>query len=260
MKYTERALNILQEAEKEAEKTNTIVYPIHLLLGLLKNKTWISAELYLNYPELYEQLNERMKTIKTVDGEKRIWHAPFERHISHSTKDVLEKAKTRMEHFHQVYINEGHIVESIFRLQDPLTESMLAGLEASRILEVAAIPRDMIVSLKHYELPAMKGVFDVRKASSSDAELLQEFVEKEFGSAWIRSIKTGLEKEDIPIFIALQGKEIVGFACFDVVRNRKGVFGPMGTSRSVQNQGAGYTLLHCCLKEMKKIGYEYAVI
>ncbi|MCS0787578.1 hypothetical protein NX021_05290 [Cytobacillus firmus] len=51
-----------------------------------------------------------------------------------------------------------------------------------------------------------------------------------------------------------------GFAAFDVYRNRKGYFGPMGVVKTSRIKGAGNALLHHCLRDMKEIGYEYAII
>ena len=67
-------------------------------------------------------------------------------------------------------------------------------------------------------------------------------------------------KKSIPIYLAEDCGELIGFACFDVVRGKKGLFGPMGTALSKRIQNIGYSLLHHCLNEMKEIGYEYAVI
>ena len=74
------------------------------------------------------------------------------------------------------------------------------------------------------------------------------------------AVENGFTNGNIPIYIAIDGGEIIGFAGYDIVRNKKGLFGPMGTSFTKRIQGIGYTLLHYCLKEMKEIGYEYAVI
>ena len=74
------------------------------------------------------------------------------------------------------------------------------------------------------------------------------------------AVQNGFSKEEIPIYIAIIDGEIIGFAGYDIVRNKKGLFGPMGTTLTKRIQGIGYTLLHYCLKEMKEIGYEYAVI
>lgn len=261
MKYTERSLRLLKHAEIEAKKTGELVYPVHLLLGLLNERTEICAELFINYPDLPDILNERVRKIQSDKAETGIKYEPFKIKISQATKMVLEKAKNRMERFNQVYISEGHIIEALFNINDGLTKTMLDELDVPRILEIVSYPRDMVVSLKNYSSPHLQvNEATFRRAKQSDAISLNRFIEKEFGSRWLQSIENGFEQENIPIFIALDGQRIVGFACFDVVRRKKGLFGPMGTSLSNRIQGIGYTLLHYCLLEMKEIGYEYAII
>ena len=76
----------------------------------------------------------------------------------------------------------------------------------------------------------------------------------------MESIENGFAKQQIPIFLAFDGENIIGFACFDVSRNKKGIFGPMGTLKSNRSRKVGYTLLHMALNEMNNIGYEYAVL
>ncbi|MDD1369069.1 GNAT family N-acetyltransferase, partial [Bacillus sp. MHSD17] len=102
----------------------------------------------------------------------------------------------------------------------------------------------------------------VRKANLSDFEKLASFVEAEFGERWLRSIEYGFRtyKENVPIYIAEQEEGIVGFACYDVVRGKKGLFGPMGTAKQNRVKGVGKQLLHHCLENMKQNGYEYAII
>ncbi|WP_226530234.1 GNAT family N-acetyltransferase [Metabacillus niabensis] len=261
MRYTDRSLRILKYAEMEAERTTKVVYPVHLLLGILLDKTGVCAELYINYPSLTEILNDRIEQMQFDIEDKGIIYEPFNINISQTTKTVLEHADFQMKRFKQVYINEGHIVDAIFKNNDRITKAIIDGLDVSRILEIVSVPRDMIVSLRDYSFPTIptSGI-TFRKAKLSDASSLKIFVEKEFGNGWLDSIKNGFLKEDIPIFIAQDDQGIIGFACFDVVRRKKGLFGPMGTSFSNRIQGIGYTLLHYCLVEMKEIGYEYAVI
>lgn len=260
LRFTERTLRILKYAESEAERTTNIVYPMHILLGILLERTGVCAELYIKYPNLSMILNERMKEIQ-FEIEEGISYEPFSVYISQTTKIVLENANNQMKRFRQNYINEGHIREAIFILNEPLTKAIMDGIDVSRILEIVSYPRDMIVSLKDYSFPKPQICnFTFRKAVQSDAASLKNFVEKEFGSGWLASIELGFLQGNIPVFIAFNEQEIVGFSCFDVVRGKKGLFGPMGTSHSKRIKGIGYTLLHYCLDEMKEIGYEYAVI
>lgn len=245
----------------EAERTTKVVYPVHLILGILLERTGVCADLFINYPSLTEILNERVKEIQLENVGEGINYEPFTLNISHSTKMAMEIAYNRMKRFKQVYLNEGHIVDAIFKTNDPLTRAIFDGLDVSCILEIVSYPRDMIVSLKDYSFPTIpKNSLTFRKVKRSEAATLKNFVEKEFGRGWLDSIENGFFQEDIPIFIALEEQEILGFACFDVVRRKKGLFGPMGTSFLNRIQGIGYTLLHYCLVEMKAKGYEYAVI
>ncbi|MRX72325.1 GNAT family N-acetyltransferase [Bacillus lacus] len=261
MKYTDRSLRMIEFAEMEAERTAQIVYPVHLLLGILLDRTGAGAELHREYPSLIGILNERMREIYSAKEEKGVIYKPFTIHISQTTKMVMENARYQMKRFKQLYVNEGHIVDAIFKVNDSLTSAIFAGLDVSRILDILSHPRDMIVFLKDYSTPTIPtGGITFRKAKQSDAAALKIFVGREFGSGWIESVSNGFSQKDIPIYIALEGKEITGFACFDVVGGKRGVFGPMGTSLAYRIQGIGYTLLHYCLSEMKEIGYEYAVI
>ena len=261
MKFTERALRIFKNAELEAEKTTDIVYPVHLILGMLLERTGVCAELYINYPKLWDILNERIKEIDFNKCEQGIAYQPFTINISLSTVQILENAGKRMKHFRQVYLNEGHLADAIFKSDDHSTNVLLDGLDVSRILEILSYPRDMIVPLKDYIYPniPLSNIY-YRKANKNDIISLKNYVENEFGNRWLDSIENGFLQDDIPIFVALDNEQVVGFACFDVVRKKRGLFGPMGTSYSNRSQGVGYTLLHHCLKEMKMKGYEYAVI
>lgn len=261
MRFTERTLRILKYAETEAERTTKVVYPMHLLLGVLLDRTGVCAELYINYPSLKGILNKRVKKMQYDMEDEGISYEPFTSIISQTTKMVIENANNQMKRFKQIYINEGHIVDAIFKINDPFTKAVIEGLDVPRILEIVSYPRDMIVSLKDYSFPTIPiNTVTFRKAEQIDASSLKTFVVKEFGSGWLESIENGFLQKDIPIFLALEKQEIVGFACFDVVRGKKGLFGPMGTSFSNRKKGIGYSLLHYCLDKMKEIGYEYAVI
>lgn len=261
MKFTERSLRILKYAEQSAKRTTQIVYPVHILIGMLRDKTGVCAELFLTNPNLETLLNKRIKETYFNHEEQGMRHECFATYISPKTDQVLKIAHQRMKRFKQVYINEGHLADAIFRNNDPLTDEIFTELDVSHILAIMSKPRDMIVSLKDYAYPNMStSHITFRRAKKSDAEQLKVFVKKEFGKGWLDSIENGFLKTKIPIFIALNNNDIVGFACFDVVRKKQGIFGPMGTSFTSRVRGIGYTLLHLCLREMKEIGYAYAVI
>lgn len=106
----------------------------------------------------------------------------------------------------------------------------------------------------------MNWTHSIRRADSHDLRELKSFIRSEFGERWIEHVDTQMKQTDRAIFIAHYHEEIIGFACYDVVRNRKGLFGPMGTSSSRRFQSVGKELLHTGLWEMADEGYEYAVI
>ncbi|WP_416150269.1 hypothetical protein ACM26V_04590 [Salipaludibacillus sp. HK11] len=98
MKLTLRTLRIIKYAEKEADKTTKVVHPVHLLLGILLERTSVCAELNNNYPNLWDKLNRRAKDINFAD-EQRVSYEPFKIKIARSTKDVMENANNLMKRY-----------------------------------------------------------------------------------------------------------------------------------------------------------------
>jgi len=263
MKLSERMKRIFKFAEIEAHQSSNIIYPYHLLLGIFRERKGVCAEVFLHNPKLYDTCKERVQKFHPLsNAEQGIESEYFDLKISLTTMQVLENASKRMTRYKQVYINEGLLIKAIFDINDERTKAMVKGVQVSTIIEILSSPRDMIVSLRDYTLPQFTPNKDVtiRKASLEDANPLKSFVEAEFGNGWLESINNGLEADNIPIYIAVQRGEILGFACYNVVRRKKGLFGPMGTAMSKRTLGIGYMLLHRCLKDMKEFGYEYAVI
>ncbi|WP_078394445.1 hypothetical protein [Shouchella patagoniensis] len=91
-----------------------------------------------------------------------------------------------------------------------------------------------------------------RNAEANDSEALTAFTKNEFGERWLPSIRSGFSKIEIPIFLARKNDEIIGFACFDVVRNEKGLFGPMGTAETNRVKG-GYAIRTLSMIGRKRI-------
>ena len=261
MKFTERSLRILHQAEKQASRTNTIMYPIHLLFGILHEKTGVCAEIHNTCPDLIVKVREQLKNPSVRENEQGIPFEHFQVNISHSTKNIFEFASNRMNRFKQIYINEGHLFEGILESNDQLTSAIFEAFDIASILEIVAYPRNLTVSLKEYSFPhPPSSKITYRKATRKDVALLKRFVNMEFGNGWMEAIENGLFMNEIPIFIAFDNTSIIGFACFDVVGRKKGLFGPMGVALSNRAQGIGYTLLHLCLNEMKEMGYESIII
>lgn len=67
-------------------------------------------------------------------------------------------------------------------------------------------------------------------------------------------------KDDIPIYIALIDSNIVGFAGYNISKQRKGYLGPLGVLRAYRERGIGKALVNACLIDMKKLGFKTCII
>ncbi|MBE5105161.1 GNAT family N-acetyltransferase [Bacillus thuringiensis] len=258
--FTKRVHKIFEIA---AEETNyNIIQPIHLFIGMCKAGTGVCAELYMYlFRKVGTDFLEELSLQKQCDLNDLEYIKIEQYKLSNRTLEILQLAKKRMERFQQILINEGHVIYALFRL-DTVIEKVINTDMQKDVLRIIAEPRDLAVDLKYFNPIYNKLSCNVRSASSSDFEKLARFVRDEFGERWLHSIDYGFRtyKENLPIYIAEQEEAIVGFACYDVVRGKKGLFGPMGTAKQNRVKGVGKELLQHCLYNMKQDGYEYAII
>ncbi|QDF21837.1 MULTISPECIES: GNAT family N-acetyltransferase [Bacillus cereus group] len=257
LQFTKRVHNILKIAAEEAECN--IIHPVHLFIGMCKEGTGVCGELYMYlFRNMGTDFLEKLSLRKQYDLTDQDYKKIGQYKLSHKTLEILQIAKKRMERFQQAIMNEGHVIYALFRV-NPVFEN--AQMQRD-ILRIIAEPRDLAVDLKGFVPIYNDLTYTVRKANASDFEQLASFVEAEFGERWLHSIEYGFRtyKENLPIYIAEQEEVIVGFACYDVVRGKKGLFGPMGTAKQNRVKGVGKQLLHCSLHSMKQEGYEYAII
>ncbi|PGZ95567.1 GNAT family N-acetyltransferase, partial [Bacillus pseudomycoides] len=260
---TQNVHKIFQLTEEEAKQTDLdIVLPVHLFLGCLQTKSSIGFELRqvsnLGVSIVRQRLCQSTKYIEHISYQSEYFNMP----ISEKTLEVIQLAEKYMQKYKQVYINEGHIIKALFDVQDNQDLDILSDLNKDDILRVTTIPRDMIVQLRNYVYSNLNSeMYSIRRATIQDYDPLMQFVSKEFSDRWAENIKKGFSFPQTPIFLAFNNdSEIIGFAAYDVVRDKKGLFGPMGVSLSSRIGGGGYSLLHHCLQDMKDIGYEYAII
>ena len=123
---------------------------------------------------------------------------------------------------------------------------------------------DMLVKL--YDLPdttalearvASNGI-RIKRAISGDKRAIVEFVRQNFPESWANECEVAFSFLPARCFIAVKGKEIVGFACYEVVvRN---YFGPTGVLPEHRGAGAGALLLTRALHAMRDDGYAYCII
>jgi predicted N-acetyltransferase YhbS len=118
---------------------------------------------------------------------------------------------------------------------------------------------DLLVKL--YALPpapAHPADTRVRKPIGPEHDLLRAWVAAHFGPGWASEAGAALANRPVSLFVAVQGGQPVGFACYDATA--LGLFGPIGVAESARGRGVGAALLRACLDDMAALGYAYAVI
>jgi len=123
---------------------------------------------------------------------------------------------------------------------------------------------DMLVKL--YNLPEKQELLEqlqghgvvIKRAMTGDKQQIVEFVGRHFTASWRDECECAFAQLPANCYIAVKDKQIIGFACHDVVvRN---FFGPTGVLEEHRGLGIGKALLLECLYAMRGNGYGYAVI
>ena len=120
---------------------------------------------------------------------------------------------------------------------------------------------DLLVKL--YELPSESPAATelpgtIRRAFAAERRLICDWVAAQFGNGWASECEAAFGKSPVTCFLAHDGYEVVGFACYDATA--RGMFGPMGVRPRDRKRGYGRSLLLACLRDMSAHGYAYAVI
>jgi N-acetylglutamate synthase-like GNAT family acetyltransferase len=258
-RLTERLQGVLSLAESELQNSKLdVLYPIHIFMAALKENTGVLAEFRLNYNTDINALMIRAEQIK-YEGKENI-HPIFNCKVSDEVLEVIKQAEKLMNRYGQIYLNEGHMIKGILTTSNKVSE-IINKEEREKILNITASCRDLVVCLRNYKLPELNNTsFVVTRAKETDRDKLYNFIKTEFNEGWAKNVNEGLVGDKPPVFIAFADKEIIGFGAYDVVRKRKGLFGPMGVKKDKRVNRVGYSILHKCLNDMNEIGYEYAII
>jgi GNAT superfamily N-acetyltransferase len=123
---------------------------------------------------------------------------------------------------------------------------------------------DMLVKL--YDLPDSRASYDrlrqagiiLRRALAPEKHKVTAWVRKNFSEAWASETEVAFSRQPVSCFIAIQQKNIAGFACHDATCPN--FFGPTGVDPKAQKNGIGKALLFACLEDMKHQGFGYAII
>ncbi|KOP83988.1 acetyltransferase [Bacillus sp. FJAT-21945] len=246
----------MRKAEKAANEDNVLM-PIHLLIASLQEKTGVLGEISLKCELQLSSLREFARNAQANSTEFQKDNVLFNIPVSKEVQLVFQEAVEYMKNYNQVFVNEGHLLKAL--LTTKVIDHYLSIEDKNIIMTLGTTPRDMITHLGQLNFPHSDSNI-VRKANKNDYSCLLQFVETNFSSEWSKTLRDGFLLTDPSIYIAVKEEEIIGFAAFDVYKRRKCYFGPMGVSKSSRIKGVGTLLLHHCLREMKEIGYEYAII
>jgi GNAT superfamily N-acetyltransferase/N-acetylglutamate synthase-like GNAT family acetyltransferase len=99
-----------------------------------------------------------------------------------------------------------------------------------------------------------------RRPTHNESDRVLAFVEREFGRIWRFEAAKAFETQIPNVFIAEEDREVTGFAVHDVNNRGLGFFGPTGVVTAMRGRGIGCLLLHASLADLRRIGYDRAVI
>ncbi|KXF83309.1 GNAT family N-acetyltransferase [Enterovibrio coralii] len=107
------------------------------------------------------------------------------------------------------------------------------------------------------EIPSEKNSFIVRKPIGPEKGAVIRWILQNFNEHWASEAEVAFLKCN-SLFIAVEGKKILGFACYD--GTAKGYFGPLGVGDDARGKGVGEALVKAALISMSRVGYAYAII
>jgi len=249
-------LRIWKKAENYAESSRVkVLQPLHLLTACLDEKTGVLGEISL-------KITLDKSLLKDVMEDTSIQHQTcsvfFNVQVTEEVKSILEVAINYMKKYNQIYVNEGHLLKALITTN--AVDGFLSDDNRKTILSLGTTSRDMITHIANYKVPIIN-THHIRKVNKKEINKLVHFIGYNFSNDWSQTIREAFSLNEPPVYVAFDDSgDIVGFAAYDIYKNKKCYFGPMGVALSNRVKGIGYSLLHHCLKDMRDIGYEYAII
>jgi predicted N-acetyltransferase YhbS len=109
---------------------------------------------------------------------------------------------------------------------------------------------------RHLTLPAGGRI---ARVLPFEAAYVTAFIQENFpASDWAEEIADALHAPKTRVFIAIEGKKIIGFAAYDATC--KDFFGPLGVAEEKRGHSYGEALTYATLLAMKEEGYAYAMV
>ena len=117
---------------------------------------------------------------------------------------------------------------------------------------------DLLVDLYDLDFSSIDIPITIKRVLSPNSDEVVEYIGKHFSPKWASEAKAAMYKNHPTCFVAVDNKEIVGFACYDATA--KGFFGPLGVSDDYRKRGIGKALVMKCMEGLFYDGYGYAII
>jgi ribosomal protein S18 acetylase RimI-like enzyme len=153
-----------------------------------------------------------------------------------------------------------HFVPGVdVRSTEAVSFLMQRGYETNRVTRV-----DMAVDLNEADLETSiehdlqgAGIL-LRRARAAEVQAAADFALENFSENWRREVSHAARFVPLPLFVALRGEHIVGFAAYDVTGLAR--FGPTGVHPDYRRRGIGCALLRKCLCSIRDRGDALATI
>ena len=100
----------------------------------------------------------------------------------------------------------------------------------------------------------------VQRATHDDRERILDFIHREFGRLWAFETSKAFAAEQPTVFISESNGIIEGFSAHDCNNRGLGFFGPTGVAHAARGRGVGHRLLRASLADLRRMGYDRAII
>jgi hypothetical protein len=251
---TDKVKQLIENAEEISEGP---IEPVDLFIGAALVKKGTLLEMYL----MMEDEIHDLLVLNRSREEVSIPHRDFSRTVTIRVEHIWNRALEIMKNYNQIYLNEGHIIKAFYQLWSAEEQEFLNGLPHERIKESVTTARDLLVSMNAYSKKELSNPrVIIKRAVAEDEDMLMNFTAEHFGEGWKETLANGFRKEEIPIFLAWKAEKLIGFSSYDIYRDQKAIYGPMGVIESERKNRLGSLLLHEALSDMKRKGYAYIVL
>lgn len=112
---------------------------------------------------------------------------------------------------------------------------------------------NMRVDLAHTGLPTREPEgLSIRRLTPEEWPAFLGWMEHTWDDPWGAEVRTTLDRTPVSCYVAERDGRYLGFAAYDT--NRRGWFGPMGSSPDARGTGLGSALLRRCLRDFVELG------